>query len=128
MPRPATPTNVLELRGAYQNHPERKKQRKHEPEITPLSAPPKNLSVDERKIWREIIKRVPEGVIGDSDGIALETLTKLVYIMRHDFDGMTAAQLNKLETMLGRFGMTPSDRTKIVVKKEEKQDDPWADL
>lgn len=57
------------------------------------------------------------GVLGEADRLALETLTRLVYVMRSDFEEMSAAKLSQLSTMLGKFGMTPSDRTKIVVPK-----------
>ncbi len=128
MARPATPTNILEMRGAYKNHPERKKDRNSEPEVSPIKRVSKYLTKEEKVIWKEILGYMPEGVIGISDTPALETLCKLIYIMRFNFNDMTAAQLNKLETLLGRFGMTPSDRTKIVVKKTETKSDPWADL
>ena len=128
MTRPATPTNILEMRGAYEKNPQRRKDRKNEPEISPIKGIPRTLNADEKKIWKEIVARVHEGVIGDSDAIALETLTRLVYRMRFDFDGMSAAHLGQMVVLFGRFGMTPSDRTKIVVKKKEDNQDPWADL
>lgn len=62
---------------------------------------------------------IPDGVIGKSDAIALETLIKLIYQMRTDFEGMQPAKLTRLETLLGKFGMTPSDRLKISVPKEK---------
>jgi hypothetical protein len=61
------------------------------------------------------------GVLGEADRLALETLCRLVVEMRTDFKEMTAAKLTQMSNLLGRFGMTPSDRTKIVVPKGEKK-------
>jgi hypothetical protein len=54
MSRPRTPTAVLELRGAFKEHPERARERAGEPRPTePLGEPPKRLKpADAMPKWR----------------------------------------------------------------------------
>ena len=55
MSRPRTPTAVLELRGAFKNHPERARERAGEPRPTdPLGDPPKRLKPADKAAWREM--------------------------------------------------------------------------
>lgn len=118
MGRPKTPTAIKEARGSFRNHPERRP----DGEMVPLEGigPAPDTLIVEAYIWDEIVGLMPAGVLGSTDRIALETTCKLIFKMRHDFDNMTAAQLGKLETFLSRFGMTPSDRSKIVLPKGPK--------
>lgn len=109
------PTAIKEARGSFKNHPERRP----DGEMMPLGGigpAPLSLTV-EAEIWDEVVGLMPPGVLGNTDRLALETMCKLIFKMRYDFDNMTAAQLGKLETFLARFGMTPCDRTKIIVPK-----------
>jgi len=41
---------------------------------------------------------------------------------------MSAAKLSQLSTMLGKFGMTPSDRTKIVVPKGSEKKNGFTEM
>jgi phage terminase small subunit len=78
---------------------------------------PKHLNPKQRAIWDEIVGMSCPGVLGESDRIALEMLCRLVHDMRDYSNLFNAARYTQLSGMLGRFGMTPSDRTRIVVKK-----------
>lgn len=115
MGRPATPTAIKEARNSFKKHPERRPDGEMMP-TEGIGPAPESLVV-EAEIWDEVVEMMPVGVLGNTDRIALETMCKLIFKMRYDFDAMTAAQLGKLETLLGRFGMTPSDRTKITMPK-----------
>ena len=117
MARHTTPTAIKEARGSFKKHPERRPSGEFEPELGIGPAPP-SLGV-EAEIWDEVVQLLPSGVLGNTDRIALEIMCKLIFRMRHDFDSMTAAQITRLETLLARFGMTPADRTKIVVPKSK---------
>ena len=129
MGRQKIPTNILEMRGSYSNHPERKKDRENEFKPESLGEAPDHLNADHKQIWHEIVSSVPPATIGRSDRIALETLSKLVFIMRFDFENMTGGELGRLETMLARFGLTPSDRSKVIVKPATTpENDPWANI
>ena len=50
-----TPTAVLELRGAFKNHPKQARERAGEPRPTePLGDPPKRLKPVDKAAWREM--------------------------------------------------------------------------
>ena len=125
MGRPKKPMVVRELHGTAH----RNKQRNNDdapvakngigPAVRPMSG--SNLNAQEQAIWDEIVSISYVGVLGEADRIGLEMMCRLVHEMRTDFTEMTAAKLTQLSNLLGRFGMTPSDRTKIVVPKAEKK-------
>ena len=127
MARPRKPTANLELVGAFDRNPQRK--RKSEPEPTgKIGKAPSSLNAMEKKIWKEFTTNSPHGVFGNSDRIALEVACKLLSEFRIDYENFTAAKMNQLTNLLGRFGMTPSDRSKVIVQKDEVEDDPWSQL
>ncbi len=129
MAGPRTPTKVLELRGAFDKHPERKSERSGEPKPKGnLGQPPKRLSAGAKTAWREFAKHAPEGVFGDSDRVAVEIASVLLAEFREDPAEFSAARMARLDSLLGRFGMTPADRSKVVVDKKADDADPWADL
>lgn len=128
MPRNRTPTNVLELRGAGKKNPKRMRAREGEPDPEGGIGPaPAHLSDQQAAIWDELVDVIPAGVLGNSDRIALERLTALVDMVRHDPVNWSSAREKDLATYLSRFGMTPSDRSKISIPKE-KPSSPWDDL
>ena len=113
MSRPRTPTKILELRNSYQAHPERKRER--EPVVAePLGGPPASLNADTVAAWHEIAALAPHGVLIKADRISLEIAATLLVRFRTDPD-FTAANLSRLDGMLGRFGMNPAHRAKITV-------------
>lgn len=123
---PRKPRALRELQGTLKDHPGR--QNHNEPIPTRgAGEPPLSLNEFEREIWAEIIGISYHGVIGEADRMALEMMCRLVAEMRLDFSEMTAAKITQLSNLLARFGMTPSDRTKIVVPKKEKSN-TFADL
>jgi len=119
MPQPRKPTALRKLQGTIDDHPGRQNKNQPEPERG-IGPPPSHLDDTHQNVWDEIVSNMYAGVLGEADRMALETLTRLVVEMRTNFEEMTAAKLSQLSTLLGRFGMTPSDRTKIVVPKQEK--------
>jgi len=118
MPQPRVPTNLLKLRGADKRNPARLKVRENEPEPKPtIGEPPKHLSGDERKCWRELVQSAPYGVIGDCDAWSVELASCLMAQYRSDRSAMPASRLNLLHSILGRFGFTPADRSRVQVPK-----------
>jgi len=104
--------------------------RKRDGEPVPLEGigpPPAHLSEVEAVIWDELVSIIPEGVLGSSDRIALERASCLLNRCRTEQDSWRSANEKDLVWYLGRFGMTPSDRSKISVPKP-KGADPWEDL
>lgn len=59
MARPRTPSNILELRGAFDKHPERR--REDAPGAGPFDPePPAGLTDDEIAAWRVIVAALPQ--------------------------------------------------------------------
>ena len=114
-----TPTALKEVRGSYKKHPERRPNDEPVPErgIGPC---PDWLDDDHRAIWDELVGNMYAGVMGEADRTSMETLVRLVYKMRTDFDSMNAAQLGRMIALLGLFGMTPADRSKVSTTAKKK--------
>lgn len=111
MARPRTPTNVLNARGAFRKHPERKRS---DPEPSaPLSAPPDHLNDTARECWAEIAEAAPVDVLTESDRIAIEIAAQLLAHFRQDPAEFPSTKLLRLEVLLGKFGMTPADRSRV---------------
>lgn len=126
MARPRTPTNVLDARGSFKKHPERKRQDAET--AGPLTAAPAHLGGAVLHCWNEIASAAPRDVLSDSDRISLELAANLLAQFRDDPIEFPAAKLVRLEALLGKFGMTPADRAKVGGKKEAPKGNPFADL
>src|SRR5688572_11469254 len=110
MARPRTPTNVLDMRGAFKNHPERRKDRENEPVVLePVGPPPETFSEDQKKAWKDITERCAAGVLTRADSISVEIAAGL--LARHRLMPLTGTDLSQLNSLLGKFGMNPSDRS-----------------
>jgi len=129
MPALRVPLNILLLRGAAKKNPARLKERESEPvPKAPLGDPPEHLAEDESKCWREFTSKAPYGVIGDCDGWEVEIASCLMAEYRRSRLDMTAARLNLLHSIMGRFGFTPADRSRVQVpekKSKNRFDDDW---
>jgi len=128
MARPRKPTELLKASGAFIANPERLAARDGEPIVTdPLGAPPEHLNPHEIQVWREIEAMIPARVATAADALALECLVKLTLQIRTE-EKPTAALFAQALTYMGRFGLTPADRAKMTVPKEQDEVNPWADL
>jgi len=126
MPRPRTPTKVLEARGAFKKDPQRK--RDGEPEVTtPLGAPHESLNAAESAAWLELARNAPPGVLTEADRLPVEMAACLLVEFRADRAGFSAVKLARLQSLCGAFGMTPSDRAKLAIEKP-KDVNPFAAL
>lgn len=119
MGRNRTATNVLEARGAFGKHPERRRERKNEPKNLPkLGAPPRYLSKDQKAAWRKIVKDAPAGILTQADEISVEIASRLYAEMRAGT--INRAGMKQLDSLLSKFGMNPSDRSKVSVPAKKK--------
>ncbi len=125
MARPKTPTNILDMRGAFKKNPNRRRIEEPKPE-EPLGNPPCRLSPGVKKIWREIARHCAPGVLTIMDRRAVELAAIALDRIQEqnemfDADGkplVTMTDIRTAMTMLGKFGMTPSDRAGLgIVKK-----------
>lgn len=127
MARPRTPSNVLELRGAYKRHPERREERAGEPEPQGEIGPaPAHLDEMARQCWEEVVSIAPIGVLGDCDRLHLEVVAELLALKRTvGIEAIDPAKLNRLDAMLGKLGLNPADRSKVKVAKTGTSANPF---
>ena len=126
MSRPRTPSNVLELKGAFDKNPQR---RREDPKVEPgLGDPPGYFDDEERAIWSEIAATAPEGVLARSDRLCVEMLIPLIVRLRNR-EPMKAAERAFMLSTLTRIGCTPADRSRVARPAEpEEQLDIWSVL
>jgi phage terminase small subunit len=123
MPRPRTPSNVLELRGAFKKDPQRK--REDHPGVGEFSkAPPAHLPQGVVHAWHEVVKRVPLEAMSGSDELAVEITASLLatWWLNKDMD-----TLKELRQWFAQLGLTPVARTKIPAPKKGGGGNPFAD-
>jgi len=122
MPANRIPTNLLILKGADKKNPARLKARENEPvPKAAIGKPPNHLDKAQRKCWRELVSKAPDGVICDCDAWELEIASCLMAEYRGDRLGMKAARLNLLHSILGKFGFSPAERSKVSVPQPKKK-------
>ena len=116
MARPRISTSVLELRGAFKKNPSRVRERENEPVVTePIGAAPPHFSDKERQAWDLVVRIAPQGVLTQADRIGVELLAYLVAEMRQLKATLPAQKMVRLHALLGSFGMTAADRSKVKV-------------
>jgi hypothetical protein len=110
MARPRTPTAVLELRGAFKNHPSRLKDRKYEPVVSsPLPEPPRYLESATAAVWLEIKSR---GYwLTSADRFLVEIAATLM--ARYRIDELKSGDVSQLIGLLGKIGFSPNERGKM---------------
>lgn len=132
MPRRRVSTNVLKARGSHLRHPERMRSRSTEPPYSgPLGDPPQTLHPAYRSLWFELAVLVPEGVAEHSDRWTFEVLVCLMAKFRRR--EAKSGEVSQLLNLLAKFGMTPSDRSRVQVpgsgsSNPQPPKDKWADF
>jgi hypothetical protein len=110
MARPRIPTAVLELRGAFKNHPSRLKDRKYEPLVsTSLPEPPRRLKQSVKSTWSEI--KTNGYWLTSADKYLVEIAATLMAAYRGDQQKSGGTAL--LIGVLGKIGFAPKDRGKL---------------
>jgi hypothetical protein len=123
MGRPRTPSNVLELRGAFKKNPARR--RKDAEGGSPFCQdPPMHMPQGAVPAWNYLVARLPRIALYNSDEIAVELAARQLatYWLTGDAD-----TLKELRQWLAKLGMFPVDRTKIPAKEAEAEKDPYLD-
>lgn len=126
MARPRKPTNVLELTGAFKKDPQRRRQDAES--VGALTAPPDHINGGVLNAWNDVVKYAPLEVLTDSDRLSVELAANLLAQFRNDPVEFPAAKLARLEALLGKFGMTPADRSKVGGKKDKPKANSFAGL
>lgn len=127
MPALRKPTAVLEIEGAFERHPERR--RGEEPNTgRGVGPPPCGFKADERRAWDQIVGACAPGVWQSSDALFLEQLARLIARSRRNSDTFGLNATTVLVGLLARAGMTPADRSKVIVGKDAKEERPKTGL
>jgi hypothetical protein len=133
MTQPRIPTQILEARGSFLRHPERKRAREDEPKLNgPLGGPPPDFDREHCAVWHEHAAKMPPGVASSWDETAFEVVVCLIVNFRqrrkHNLP-QVVGELSAMNKLFTQFGMTPADRSRVHAKpEEEKKDDPWSRL
>lgn len=127
MARPRTPTSVLDARGAFKRNPQRR--RDGEPVVREsIGSPPEELTDAELRWWREITNRAPLGVLTAADWLSVMLAAQLLAEFKADPVAFNSGKMTRLQSLLGTFGMTPSDRARLSIPKAKESDNPYAAL
>jgi hypothetical protein len=104
MARPRTPTGVLEAKGSFLKHPERKRARANEPKPTgELGDAPDDLSREEKAAWRYLASLLAPGVATSMDRAAMEEASRLRVMCKSS--QATAAERQLYRNYLAAFGI-----------------------
>ena len=115
MARPKKPTAQLKLVGAFDKNPQRK--RDSEPVCTEdAEIPHEGISDKEQAAWDFLIGSAVPGVLTKMDSAYLLLCARCLADV---WDGeVNVTESHKVGMMLGKLGMTPSDRSQVVVPKD----------
>ena len=114
MPAVRKPTVALETSGSFEKHPERA--RLHEPNTGRGVGPAPDFADETvRQAWDFIVGDCAAGVFQSSDRVFLLMLAGQVARMWREGDGFGIQRTAVLLSMLARAGMTPSDRSRVMV-------------
>lgn len=120
MARPRKPSALHAITGALEHDRARFVDRANEPhDDRALGPPPDRMEPAERAAWLEIERLAPW--LTYPDRIAVEVTAGLLARFRQAGAGlMEPPKLTRLETMLGRLGLTPSDRSKVAARPTKR--------
>ena len=117
--RPRKPTANLELVGAFKKNPNRK--REGEPVSDESAVPHENLSENGRKAFTFLVDTAVPGVLQKMDSAYLALTAEALGAIWYGGDTPSITELQKAGTMLVRLGMTPTERSRVIVSKPEKK-------
>lgn len=124
MVRPRTPAKLLELRGAFVAHPERR--RVDAEGVAPFNRePPAHLPAECTRAWRWITDRLPKVALYSTDEIAVEIAARL---LAQYWLGGDMSVLKELRAWLGPLGFTPRDRCNLPSSPTTAQPSAFDDL
>lgn len=120
MGRNRTPTAVLELRGAFKNHPSRRREREGEIKpSTPLGSPPTSFTRAQKAIWSEVKER-GTWLVGPDRYM---TEIAVVLMDKHRRNAIDYKEIPHLLAVLSKLGFTPVDRVKMRIDAETEDGD-----
>lgn len=127
MGAPKKPAALRELHGTANRNKHRDNRDAPEPELG-IGPAPEHFTELQQEIWDYLVTVMFAGVLGRSDRPTFELLTVLFWRFRHGdytedavIPALAVGEMTLMNNIMSKYGMTPSDRQKIVVKKEEKK-------
>ena len=130
MARPRKPTALL-TPDAFRKNPSRARPAEPIPS-GPLGEPPSHMNAKDKAVWRELVRITPAKVLTNADRIHVEIVSRLITKFRENGiggkTGISVGELAQLNLSLGKMGMTPADRAKISVAKDDKKQNAFANL
>ena len=122
----AKPREVKQLQGTLRKHRDNDDAPKPG---QPVGRSPIRLLESEKRIF-DALKRnlLPKGVAKRTDAIAVSMMARL--LAKFEDDSIGAVELNALLSLMGRFGMTPVDRQRVVTdhSPKAKEANPFAEF
>lgn len=107
------------MRGSFKKHPDRKRPDEPQVDIPFPSKAPGRLTKEQTECWDEIVRISPAGVLTGADPITVEIVACLLAEFRRGPDKMDTPRLGRLCIEIGRLGLSPTDRAKLVVVKKK---------
>lgn len=118
MGRNKTPTSILDAKGSFLTHKNR--QRPDEPTSDrPIGGPPKELSPEERKRWKQLAAQALPGVLLESDRLMFAVLVRLATKFYSGLP-MMASETAQMISLSSKFALNPADRSKVTVEKPKQ--------
>lgn len=114
MARPRTPSNVLELRGSFKAHPERR--REDAQGAGPWTdEPPEHLTGPEIAAWREVVASLPKVALSATERLGITQMARLWATLKTTHP--SSPDFKKLDDSFRQWamqmGMTLQARTKL---------------
>lgn len=133
MGAPKKPAALRELHGTAKRNKHRDNQ--SQPEVTRGIGPaPDHFTDDQRKVWDYLVSIMFAGVLSESDRPTMELLAILFWRFRKgeygddaEVPALAVGEMTLMNNIMAKYGMTPSDRTKIVVPSA-KPKNPFGNL
>lgn len=126
MARPRKPTAIHVLKGTAEKHPDRMRERGNEPQPTGGIGPcPTRLGPQVAEAWDSLVDGCAPGVLTSMDRVALQLAATLLARFWADPMECDVKIVGRLHSLLGSMGMTPADRSKVVVPKSAKAENPF---
>lgn len=147
MTRPRKPTHLK----AVENSRDRRAEKGLGPEPVPTgllrgSAPPEHFDEEEAKVWHRFLDATPHGLLRRLDAFVLEQFCEAWVVrakaqkslknsallvkagsgtpMANPYLWIVSAQSKLINTLGGKLGFSPADRTKIALEEDPGEADP----
>lgn len=122
MGRHRIPREMAELTGATKHDPQRYRNNVPKAQMG-IGDAPEDMSPAEQKCWFELVAMVPPGILTYSERPLMDALASLYAEYKEDRREFSAGKRKDFIALCARFGMSPVDRQKLHIDKEEPEDD-----